>query len=118
MLKDSALRSCQARLVVATTFSVALIIGNRQCDEAFGLGGHNCAIGRLSSRSKPVKLSASGRVVRAEPRKPRVSRLRYTACREKRLTLMNHDIASAATKQPKHAIAVTSRRRSGRRKYR
>src|SRR6516164_1238896 len=116
MLNDSALRSCQARLVVATRFSVALMTGNRQRDPPFG-GGHNSAIGRSSSRSKPVKRSALGRVaLRAEPRKPRVRRLRYTACNEKRLTLMNHDAASAKRKQATQAIAMTSRRTSG--KYR
>src|SRR5215469_4300446 len=110
MQNASALRSCQARLVVATRFRVALITGNRQRDPPFG-GGHNSAIRRLSWRSKPVKLSAPGRAARAEPRNPRVRRLRYTACNEKRLTLMNHDAASAKRKQATLATAVTSKRR-------
>src|SRR6516164_4683286 len=99
MPNDSALRSCQARFVVATRFRVALTIGNRQRDPPLG-GGHNSAIGRLSSRSKPVKRSAFGRALRAEPRKPLTSRLRYTACSENRLTLMNQDAASATINEP------------------
>src|SRR5215468_9456102 len=92
---DSALRSCQAGLRVATTLSVVLMTWNSRSLPVLGTTFAKLA---LSRGSKPVKGSGC-RVSRArvEPRNARTRRLRYIACSEKRLTLTYSEIINETT---------------------